>query len=118
MRWLRHVGDTFRTRSRYLGDSGSGTWVTRSPGLGVHHGAALLFFALFARPHGEGGPVRRVGGVGSRGAEHRAVLEVLDGASVTDVAVLYGVSRKTVHKWLRRYAEEGLKGLADRSLEA
>ena len=31
---------------------------------------------------------------------HRAVLEVLDGAKVTDVAVLYGVSRKTVHKWL------------------
>jgi transposase InsO family protein len=46
---------------------------------------------------------------------HRAVLEVLDGASVTDVARLYGVSRKTVHKWLRRYAAEGLKGLADRS---
>jgi transposase InsO family protein len=42
-------------------------------------------------------------------------LEVLDGAKITDVAVLYGVSRKTVHKWLRRYAAEGLKGLADRS---
>jgi transposase len=35
---------------------------------------------------------------------HKAVLEVLDGAQITDVAVLYGVSRKTVHKWLRRYA--------------
>ena len=46
---------------------------------------------------------------------HKAVLEVLDGANVTDVAALYGVSRKTVHKWLRRYAAEGLKGLADRS---
>ena len=46
---------------------------------------------------------------------HRAVLEVLDGAKVTDVAELYGVSRKTVHKWLRRYAAEGLRGLADRS---
>lgn len=46
---------------------------------------------------------------------HRAVLEVLDGASVTEVAVLYGVSRKTVHKWLRRYAADGLRGLADRS---
>ena len=41
---------------------------------------------------------------------HRAVLEVLDGASVTDVAVSYGVSGKTVHKWLRRYAAEGLEG--------
>lgn len=46
---------------------------------------------------------------------HRAVLEVLDGAKVTDVALLYGVSRKTVHKWLRRYAAQGLKGLADKS---
>lgn len=46
---------------------------------------------------------------------HKAVLEVLDGANVTDVALLYGVSRKTVHKWLRRYAAQGLKGLADRS---
>ena len=46
---------------------------------------------------------------------HKAVLEVLDGANVTDVAALYGVSRKTVHKWLRRYAAEGLKGLAERS---
>jgi hypothetical protein len=29
--------------------------------------------------------------------------------------VLYGVSRKTVHKWLHRYAAVGLRGLADRS---
>ena len=45
---------------------------------------------------------------------HKAVLEVLDGARITDVALLYGVSRKTVHKWLRRCAAEGLRGLADR----
>ena len=47
---------------------------------------------------------------------YRAVLEVLEGASVTDVARRYGVSRQTVHGWLRRYAREGgLGGLADRS---
>lgn len=47
---------------------------------------------------------------------YRAVLEVLDGASVTDVAVRYGVVRQTVHEWLRRYAGDGgLSGLADRS---
>ena len=47
---------------------------------------------------------------------YRAVLEVLDGAaSVTDVARRYGVGRQTVHTWLRRYAAEGLPGLADRS---
>ena len=47
---------------------------------------------------------------------YRAVLEVLEeGVSVTEVARRYGVVRRTVHGWLRRYAEEGLGGLADRS---
>jgi transposase-like protein len=44
------------------------------------------------------------------------VLEVLDGATVTDVAVRYGVVRQTVHGWLRRYENDGgLGGLSDRS---
>ena len=47
---------------------------------------------------------------------YRAVLEVLEeGVSVTEVARRYGVVRQTVHGWLRRYAEERLGGLADRS---
>ena len=47
---------------------------------------------------------------------YRAVLEVLDeGVSVTEVARRYGVVRQTVHTWLRRYAGDGLGGLADRS---
>ena len=47
---------------------------------------------------------------------YKAVIEVLDGAaSVTDVARRHGVGRQTVHTWLRRYAAEGLPGLADRS---
>ncbi len=47
---------------------------------------------------------------------YRAVLEVLnDGASVTDVARRFGVARQTVHVWLRRYAADGLGGLADHS---
>ncbi len=47
---------------------------------------------------------------------YRAVLEVLEGVSVTDVAQRYGVARQTVHDWLRRYANDGgLGGLADRS---
>ena len=45
-----------------------------------------------------------------------AVREVLDsGATVTDVALRYGVDRRTVHRWLVRYANEGLSALADRS---
>ena len=44
------------------------------------------------------------------------VREVLDsGATVTDVARRYGVDRRTVHRWLVRYANEGMSGLVDRS---
>jgi transposase-like protein len=45
-----------------------------------------------------------------------AVREVLDsGASVSSVATRYGVDRRTLHRWLVRYANEGLSALADRS---
>jgi len=45
-----------------------------------------------------------------------AVKEVIDdGATVTDVARRYGVTRQTVHVWLRRYARQGLAGLIDQS---
>ena len=47
---------------------------------------------------------------------YRAVLEVLEGAPVTEVARRFGVARQTVHAWLRRYgAEGGIANLADRS---
>ncbi|HEX5522202.1 MAG TPA: IS481 family transposase [Pedococcus sp.] len=47
---------------------------------------------------------------------YRAVLEVLDGATVTEVAARFGVARQTVHAWLRRYAAEGaVLNLQDRS---
>jgi transposase InsO family protein len=46
---------------------------------------------------------------------YRAVLEVMAGIPVTEVAERYGVSRQSVHSWLRRYREEGPSGLADRS---
>jgi transposase len=44
-----------------------------------------------------------------------AVREALDGAKITDVATRYGVDRRTVHRWLVRYANEGVGALADRS---
>jgi hypothetical protein len=52
-------------------------------------------------------------------AEQRfnAVMEVLrDGRTVIEVAELYGVSRQTVHGWLRRYRTGGLDALADRGM--
>jgi transposase InsO family protein len=45
-----------------------------------------------------------------------AVREVLDsGAAINDVATRYGVNRKTLYRWLVRYANDGLRALADRS---
>jgi transposase InsO family protein len=46
---------------------------------------------------------------------YQAVLEVLDGTPVTEVALRFGVARQTVHRWVARYRESGLDGLADRS---
>ena len=45
----------------------------------------------------------------------KAVHEVLDGATVTDVAQRNGVTRQTVHTWLRRYASSGVAGLVDKT---
>jgi transposase len=44
-----------------------------------------------------------------------AVRAVLAGASVVEVAAAVGVSRVSVHAWLRRYSAEGLVGLVDRT---
>ena len=46
---------------------------------------------------------------------HAAVLEVMGGLPVTEVALRYGVARQTVHRWLRRYAAGGIGALADAS---
>ena len=46
----------------------------------------------------------------------KAVYEVLDGASVTEVARRYGVCRQTVHEWLHKYANEGFSALVTRPL--
>jgi transposase InsO family protein len=46
---------------------------------------------------------------------YHAVMEVVSGAPVTEVASRYGVSRQAVHNWLGKYKAEGLAGLADHS---
>lgn len=45
-----------------------------------------------------------------------AVLGVIrDGFSVTEVATKFGVSRQSVHAWLRRYDEGGVEALSEQS---
>jgi transposase InsO family protein len=46
---------------------------------------------------------------------YQAVLQVLDGIPVTEVAERFGVARQTVHRWVARYRDSGIEGLADRS---
>jgi transposase InsO family protein len=46
---------------------------------------------------------------------YRAVLDVRAGVPVSEVAARYGVSRQSVHAWIRRYEAGGLGGLMDRS---
>src|SRR2546430_16839713 len=47
---------------------------------------------------------------------YQAVLDVIaEGRAVMEVGSQWGVSRRTVHRWLARYEVEGLEGLPDRS---
>lgn len=47
---------------------------------------------------------------------YQAVLAVIrDGIPIVQVARRFDVSRQAVHRWLRRYEDQGLGGLADRS---
>jgi len=45
-----------------------------------------------------------------------AVREMLDtGATVTDMVARYGVDRRTLRRWLVRYANHGIGALAEKS---
>jgi transposase-like protein len=47
---------------------------------------------------------------------YQAVLEVLsEGVRVVEVAARFGVTRQSVHRWLKCYAARGLAGLVDGS---
>lgn len=45
----------------------------------------------------------------------KAVHEVLDGATVVDVAERYGVVRQAVHTWSKNYASDGMGELVDKT---
>jgi len=45
----------------------------------------------------------------------RMIAEHLDGARVTDLSHRFGVSRKTIYKWIGRYQQQAHQGLEDRS---
>jgi transposase InsO family protein len=43
------------------------------------------------------------------------IQDYLEGESITELGEIYGVSRKTIYKWLERHAAAGVAGLADLS---
>jgi transposase InsO family protein len=44
--------------------------------------------------------------------------QLRDGLTVVELSRKYGISRPTAYKWIKRYQEEGLEGLKDRSRAA
>jgi transposase InsO family protein len=75
----------------------------------------LTFFAVVVRVRRSGGGLFVLVELGLVEQRYAAVREVLEGASVVDVARRNGVARQTVHDWLRKYAAGGMAALVDRS---
>src|SRR5215472_18620414 len=49
-----------------------------------------------------------------RARRGRIILLVADCMSISDVAATVGISRRFVYKWVQRFLEKGLEGLADK----
>ena len=54
---------------------------------------------------------RSLPAIAQEALRHKAVKAVLDGKTQVEVAKLFGVTRKTVGKWIQKYRESGMKGL-------
>jgi transposase-like protein len=49
-----------------------------------------------------------------RARRGRIILLLADGMSISDIADTVGISRRFVYKWVKRFLQEGVEGLADR----
>jgi transposase-like protein len=49
-----------------------------------------------------------------RARRGRIILLVADRVPISDIATTVGISRRFVYKWVQRFAQEGLEGLADK----
>src|SRR4030095_1167969 len=45
----------------------------------------------------------------------RMILLLADGVTTPDIAAAVGISRRFVYKWVQRFLQEGLEGLADKA---
>src|SRR5437588_9689392 len=44
----------------------------------------------------------------------RMVLLLADGVPITDIAATVGISRRHIYKWVQRFLEQGVEGLANK----
>ena len=44
----------------------------------------------------------------------RILLLLADGVPITDIAATVGLSRRFIYKWVQRFVEQGIEGLADK----
>src|SRR5712691_4512818 len=49
-----------------------------------------------------------------RARRGRIILLMADGVRISDVAATVGISRRFVYKWVQRFLEQGVEGLADK----
>ena len=49
-----------------------------------------------------------------RARRGRIILLVADQVPISDVATTVGISRRFIYKWVQRFVQEGLEGLADK----
>src|SRR5215470_10716479 len=49
-----------------------------------------------------------------RARRGRILLLVADGLPISEVAATIGISRRFVYKWVQRFLEQGVEGLADK----
>src|SRR5215467_11261533 len=49
-----------------------------------------------------------------RARRGRILLLLADGVPITDIAATVGISRRFIYKWVQRFVEQGIEGLADK----
>ena len=49
-----------------------------------------------------------------RARRGRIILLLADGRTISTIAATVGISRRFVYKWVQRFLEEGVEGLADK----
>ena len=49
-----------------------------------------------------------------RARRGRLILLLADGVTISDIATTVGISRRFVYKWVQRFLEQGIEGLADK----